>query len=299
MRASLAQLEAFYWIARMGSFHAAARHLHLTQPAVTARIAELEQIVGARLFVRDRQQTRLTARGARMVETVGQMLRLSDEIGLGTGRGSTLRGLLRLGAVESVALLALPRLLPRLIAQYPDLKVELTLDVGTTLNRKLNAAELDIAVLTDPQVGEAISVEPVGPIELGWFASSTLRLPRREIRPADLRELPILTMPNPSTIFAAMSAWFNAAGVEPQRVSTCNSLMLMAQLIVAGQGVAVLPTAMMSSELETGRIRLLPTRPAMTAGLLAVASAGPKHRYRPLVKTIVDAVIDSGLTATL
>jgi DNA-binding transcriptional LysR family regulator len=299
MRASLSQLEAFYWIARMGSFHAAARHLHVTQPTITARIAELEHILGARVFVRDRQRTALTARGMRMVEAVGRMLSLSDEIAQGTGAHGTLRGLLRLGAVESVALLALPKLLPRLLADYPALKVELTLDVGTTLNRKLNASELDVAVLTDPKVGESVSVEPVGLIELAWFASANLRLPRREIRPADLRDLPILTMPNPSTIYTSMSAWFAAADVEPQRVSTCNSLSLMVQLIVAGQGVAPMPSAMMRTELESGRIRQLATRPTMSAGLLAVACDGPGHRYRPLVRTIVEAVHDSGLTAPL
>ena len=80
MRASLAQLEAFYWIARLGSFHAAARHLHITQPTVSARIAELEKILGASLFKRNSQRAALTARGHGMVDSVDRMLRLSDDI---------------------------------------------------------------------------------------------------------------------------------------------------------------------------------------------------------------------------
>lgn len=300
MRASLAQLEAFYWIARLGSFHSASRHLHVTQPTITARIAELEKILDAKVFLRSNQQSRMTARGRAMFDTVGRMLRLSDEIATSSrGGGNTLRGLLRLGAVESVALLTLPRLLPRLIADYPDLKVELTLDVGTSLNRKLLASELDIAVLTDPQVGEAHVVEPIGLIELAWFASTRMRLPRGEIKPRHLRDLPILTMPNPSTIYTSMTAWFNAADVAPSRVSTCNSLALMAQLISAGQGVAVLPSAMVKADVDSGRIRMLPTRPAMNAGILAVASNGPVHRYRALVRTISEAVNESGLVAPL
>ncbi len=299
MRASLAQLEAFYWIARLGSFHAASRHLHVTQPTITARIADLERILDAKVFLRSNQQSRMTARGRTMFDTVGRMLRLSDEIAISSRGGNTLRGLLRLGAVESVALLTLPRLLPRLIADYPDLKVELTLDVGTSLNRKLLASELDIAVLTDPQVGEAHVVEPVGLIELAWFASTRMRLPRGEIKPRHLRDLPILTMPNPSTIYTSMTAWFNAADVAPTRVSTCNSLALMAQLISAGQGVAVLPSAMVRADVDSGKIRMLPTRPAMTAGILAVASNGPVHRYRALVRTIAEAVSESGLVAPL
>ncbi len=299
MRASLAQLEAFYWITRLGSFHAAARHLHITQPTVSARIAELENILGARLFLRNRQRAEPTARGRGMIDPVDRMLKLSDDIAQHSGSNKTLRGLLRLGAVESVALLALPQLLPRFIASYPDLKVELTLDVGSALSRKLNASELDVAILTDPLVNDSITVESVGRILLGWMASSQLKLPNREIRPRDLRSLPILTMPNPSTIFIAMSHWFSSADVEPEHVSSCNSLALMARLIVQGQGVAVLPTALMRSEIDSGLIRLLPTRPAMVPGTMAVAYSGPSHRYRPLIRMIIKALHDSRLMEPL
>lgn len=299
MRASLAQLEAFYWITRLGSFHAAARHLHITQPTVSARIAELENLLGAPLFLRDRQRAVLTARGRGIVDSVDRMLRLSDDIAQHGASNRTLRGLLRLGAVESVALLALPRLLPRFIAGYPDLKVELTLDVGSALSRKLNAGELDVAILTDPQVNDTISVELVGEILLGWMASSQFKLPKREIRPRDLRTVPIFTMPNPSTIFISMSHWFDAADVEPEHVSSCNSLALMARLIVEGQGVAVLPTALMRSEIESGQIRLLPTRPGVASGKMAVAYSGPAHRYRLLVRMIIKALHESRLMEPL
>jgi DNA-binding transcriptional LysR family regulator len=206
---------------------------------------------------------------------------------------------LRLGAVESVALLALPRLLPRFIANYPELKVELTLDVGTALSRKLNASELDIAILTDPQVNASITVESVGPVLLDWMASRQLKLPDREIKPRDLRALPMLTMPNPSTIFTAMSYWFDAADVEPQHVSSCNSLALMARLIVEGYGVAVLPTALIQSELDRGQIRLLPTLPPMSSGTMVVAYSGPAHLYRPLTRTIIEALHESRLMEPL
>ena len=299
MRASLPQLEAFYWIARLGSFHAAARHLHITQPTVSARIAELENLLGARLFERGRQRARLTTRGRGMVDSVDRMLKLSDDIAQHSGSNRTLRGLLRLGAVESVALLAMPRLLPRFLASYPDLKVELTLDVGSALSRKLNDGELDLAILTDPQVNDTITVEPVGHILLAWMASNQLKLPKREIRPRDLLDLPIFTMPDPSTIFVSMLHWFNSADVEPRHVSSCKSLALMARLIVEGHGVAVLPTALMRAEIDSGVIRLLPTRPGVSSGTMAVAHSGPAHRYRLLNRMIIKALHESGLMEPL
>lgn len=299
MRASLAQLEAFYWIARLGSFHAASRHLHITQPTVSARIAELEKLLGARLFERDRQRAELTTRGRGMVDAVDRMLRLSDDISQQGASNRTLRGLLRLGAVESVALLALPRLMPRLVADYPDLKVALTLDVGSELSRKLNAGEVDVAILTDPQVNDSITVESVGCIELAWMANGQFKLPKRDLRPRDLRALPIYTMPNPSTIYRQMAQWFSAADVEPEHVNSCNSLALLARLIVEGQGVAVLPVELMRAEIDSGAIRVLNARPAVAAGTMAVAYSGPVHRYRVLIRMIIKALNESRLMGPL
>lgn len=299
MRASIAQLEAFYWIARLGSFHGAARHLHVTQPTISARISELEETLGTKLFNRTRQRAELTQRGRGIVESVERLLRLSDDIALATQGGRTLRGLLRLGAVESVALLTLPRLLPRFVARYPDLKVELTLDVGSELNRKLNAGELDIAVLTDPRVTDAITVESIGRIELAWFAGPHHKLPKRSLEPQDLRDVPILTMPAPSTIYGATMAWFAAGKVEPEHISTCNSLALMARLVGAGQGIAMLPKAMVRNEVESGQLKLIDVNLAISSGVLVVAFAGPAHRYRPLIRTIQEALHDSELIAPL
>jgi len=299
MRATLAQLEAFYWIARLGSFHAAARQLHLTQPTVSARIAELESNLGTRLFNRVKQRAELTARGSGIVDTVDRMLQLSDDIATHSQSGRNLRGLLRLGAVESVALMTLPRLLPRLVARYPELKVELTLDVGSALNRKLNANELDLAVLTDPRVNDSVTVQPIGGIELDWFGSPQLRLPAKRLKPADLRRVPVLTMPNPSTIYRAVAGWFAAAKVEPEHLSSCNSLALMVRLITAGQGVAVLPTAMVRHEVASGQLVPLSTTGQIPPGVLVIAHTGPAHRYQPLVRTIADALHDSELVAPL
>ena len=234
-----------------------------------------------------------------MVDAVDRMLRLSDDIAQqGTGN-RTLRGILRLGAVESVALLALPRLMPRLVADYPELKVALTLDVGSELSRKLNAGELDLAILTDPQVNDGITVQAVGRITLAWMASRQFKLPKREVCPRDLRSLPIYTMPSPSTIYLQMARWFSAAEVEPEHVNSCNSLALLARLIVEGQGVAVLPIELMRAEIDSGAVRVLSTRPAVAAGTMAVATSGPAHRYRMLIRMVIKALNESGLMSPL
>jgi DNA-binding transcriptional LysR family regulator len=295
MRPTLAQLEAFYWIGRLGSFHAAARHLHLTQPTISARVAELEGALGVQLFDRTRRRVQLTARGRDILPSVERVLNLCDDIAQPQGSASALRGLLRLGAVESVALFALPNLLPRLRAAYPDLKVELTLNIGSELDRKLHARELDMAILTDATPGDSIVIEHLGQIEYSWVAGAWFALPERELLPADLRDLPILTNPNPSTIFDVMAEWFRSGNVEPERVTVCNSLALMSKLVIAGSGLAILQPQILRSEIERGLIRLVPSRPAVQSKTMVVAYRDPRHSYRPLIEMVDNALRESGL----
>ena len=92
---------------------------------------------------------------------------------------------------------------------------------------------------------------------------------------------------------------FDAAEVEPEPVSSCNSLALMARLIVEGRGVAVWPTALMKAEIDRGLIRVLPTKMPLASGDMVVAHSGPAHRYRLLNRMIIKALNESGLMEPL
>jgi DNA-binding transcriptional LysR family regulator len=73
-RSSLAQLEAFYWVARLGGFRAAAEQLHRTQPTISLRIQELESALGVALFDRSGSRIQLTGAGREMMPYVEQIL---------------------------------------------------------------------------------------------------------------------------------------------------------------------------------------------------------------------------------
>lgn len=295
MRPTFAQLEAFYWIGRLGSFHAAAKHLNLTQPAISARISELEDALEIQLFDRIRQRAVLTDRGQEILISVDRLLKIGDEIAGHKDQANLLRGLLRLGAVESVALFALPILLPQLRAKYPGLKIELTLDIGSVLNRKLHAREIDLAILNDAQTSDLITIKQVGSIEWAWVASSKFQLPSRLFKPSDLRDVPILCTPHPSTIHGVMMDWFRTASVEPRNITLCNSLALMSRLVIAGTGVAVLQPQILLSEIESEQIRIIPCKPAMQPRTMAVAYYASSQSYKPLVDLIIEALHKSNL----
>src|SRR5882757_5637586 len=271
MKPTLNQIEAFHWIARLGTFHAAGAQLNLTQPTISLRIRGLEDALGCKLFQRIGQRVRLTVDGAQLLPTAERIVALSGQLAAGRNGTGSLFGRLRLGAPDSFGLTCMAGLLSALKERHPELAVALTIDNSAVLAQKLNARELDFAFMVDAAVGGHIRLEPLGMMDLAWVGSPRLDLPKRAVRPANLLRLPIFTNPEPSSLMAVIRAWFGAAGIEVPTLSTCNSLSVILRLTLAGEGVSLLPTAILSRELGTGRLRALGARPAIARSQLFAA----------------------------
>ena len=262
MRVSIQQIETFYWTARLGGFHAAARHQHLTQPTISARIQELEAQLGARLFERGQGRSGLTLVGQDALVQAEKILQLTDEFGRVAEQRDPMRGLLRLGANESTALAGLASLLTQLKAAYPALRIEITVDLGVVLSRKLIARELDVAILNDSCAAQHIFEQAIGVTDLHWVASPRL-VAKREVTPESLVHLPVITVTHPSSNHSLVTSWFRNAGLEAENLSSCNSLSMMLQLVAAGHGVAVMSPAIMRAEIEAGLIHTLMPEPRL------------------------------------
>jgi DNA-binding transcriptional LysR family regulator len=270
MRLTLAQIETFYWIARLGSFHAAARRLHLTQPSISGRIRELERDLGCTLFDRIGGRARLTEAGKAIQHQAEQMLSLARDMQDGVNTGK-LRGLLRLGVVETVAHLALPGLIRKLNVLKPDLRIELTVDVGAVLLRQLDERQLDVAITTDAVASEGIAVEPLGEIDLAWLGPASHPLVGKTLKPSDLVGEAIFTQPETSTIGRTIRQWFAAGRCTPKSLNGCNSLSVTSELVAAGLGFSVMTPAIVRSDLAS-QICRFEADPPIPARILSLAA---------------------------
>ncbi len=260
MRITLSQMEAFYWAAHLGSIHAAARHLHLSQPAVSARIRELEDTLDAKLFERSRQRVTLTETGTAALRHADQALNSSRQLEhFRKDRGPS--GKLRLGADECSAAVAITAVVAQIREQIPSLELEITVDVGATLNQKLNAKELDIAVLTNPSTGPEITDSFVGWMPFAWVASPSMLIDADPFEPRNAQGLNIATHAPPSTLHAVVEGWLSSGGTTAHSMSTSNSLALISRLVAAGQAVAILPLPLMQDMLANGEVKALPCSP--------------------------------------
>ncbi len=271
MRGTLDQIEAFYWITRLGSFHAAAVQLSVSQPTISLRIRSLERALGLRLFERDGRRARLTREGDTLLPVVRRMMDLAEQVSAKHVLQDPLRGRLRLGAPASFALSCMADLLGALKRRYPELTVALTIDNSMVLRERLNRRELDLAFVVEPAVEPYVRVELLGAMRHAWVASPRLGLRGRGVEPKDLLPYQVFTHPEPSNLMALVMNWFGSAGLEPEHVSTCNDLSVIIRLTAAGEGVSLLPRAILTTELRLGALQIVETRPEIARPHLYVA----------------------------
>src|SRR5512143_2000139 len=108
---SLRQLQYAMAVAETRGFRTAAERCHVSQPALSAQLAELEGVLGVRLFERDRRRVLVTAAGVELVERARSVLRgVDDLVGAAARFVDPLAGTLRIGVIPTVAPYALPDL---------------------------------------------------------------------------------------------------------------------------------------------------------------------------------------------
>ena len=270
MYVTLGQLRAFERIVRLGSFHAAAQELQLSQPSVSQRIRELEAALQTPLFVRRGPRVSLTAEGHALVEYADRMLATAGELVERFRTRDPLKGTLRLGVNETFAFVCLPELLKRMEQQYPAIRTNVFVGDTGVVSARLNDQALDIAVVSEPDVAPHVSQEPLGENAFGWFAGASLRLPRGTFTPADLEQYQLLVPPPPARLHVTVMKWFSDAGVKPRRISTCNSIHATAETIVQGAAIGIVPVRIMHTAVERGDVRRLKVNPPLPSHQVAI-----------------------------
>ena len=286
MNVTLSQLRAFERIVRLGSFHAAARELSLSQPSVSQRIRELESVLRTQLFVRRGPRVSLTAEGPALFEYADRLLGAAGEMVERFRTRDPLKGLLRLGMNESFALVCLPELLRRLEQRYPAIRTQVFVGDTGVASQKLDDQELDIAIVSEPSVRAHVRQEPLGRNVFGWFTSADFAVPRRALTPADLAQYHLIVSPPPARQYQTVNKWFADAGVNPARVSSCNSLSATILTILHGTGVGLVPVRVMQDELANRTVRQLRVTPAVPAHRVSICYQ--VSEFGPGLKVLVD-----------
>src|ERR1700693_2804453 len=139
----------FLHVVRSGSITKAANQLHTVQSNVTARIKKLEEALGVSLFSRHARGVRLTSGGEAVLPFALRLDALLNDLGYAFGRQNPVReAKLRLGAIETVAAVQLPRLVSQFLRKAPQVDISVQAGSSSLLVKQLKGGELDAAFVS-------------------------------------------------------------------------------------------------------------------------------------------------------
>lgn len=246
---TLKQLEALIWVADLGSFRKAAAHLNTTQPNISSRIAGLEKSLGLTLMQRDTGSVRLTPKGAEIVAQARVVLHNADALLNIAGRPDLHTDRIRLGVTELVAYTWLREFMRRVSDAFPNVSIELTVDLSRNLDKELASNTLDLAIQTAP-----FNVETTGDIALGAYPFTWVAAPDIAAKPIDFSAQPILTHARGTVAYSELRERLgDRANIVPS-----NALMSSLHMVLDGMGIAVLPQVMAREHIASGALVSLP-----------------------------------------
>jgi DNA-binding transcriptional LysR family regulator len=235
-------VEAFYWVATLKSVSRAAEKLFITQSAMSARVAALEEELGVLLLDRRDKQFRLTVAGGRFVGYAQKLLELQREIKAEMGSGQTMAASLRIGAIESVLHSWLIPWIEKLRVEQPGLELELTVETTPVLMDQVQRGAQDIVFAALPAGGDGVRTKALPAMAMCFVGQASQHRKRAYTLP-ELAKGELLTFQRGSQPHVALLDALRLAKVENKRVHTISSISAMAQLAQGGFGVATLPIA--------------------------------------------------------
>jgi LysR family hydrogen peroxide-inducible transcriptional activator len=159
---TLKQLQYLVALHEHGHFGRAAEACFVTQSSLSAGLRELESLIGVTLVERTRRVVRFTPLGDRIVAKARRILREAEELGdLVRAAGKPLSGELRMGVIPTIAPFLLPRLLPTLRVDFPDLRLFLREETSHAACDQLHRGQIDCVLLALPYGCGEVEAEPL------------------------------------------------------------------------------------------------------------------------------------------
>lgn len=236
----LYQLRSFAAVAELGNLTRAAERLHLSQPAVSAHIKALEELLEVVLFERGSSGMALTAAGRLLLHEAENVMAAAQQL---RSRAMTLRGQvvghLRIGTLADPEYIRLGDLLARAFERYPLLTLELHHEVTGEAFDKVRDGSLDASFYYGDRSHPAIAAAPLREIAFRVAAPAAWR-PRVEHADwASVAALPWIMTPQASSHFALATALFRTHGVEPSTVVQADNETVIRSLVLSGLGLAL------------------------------------------------------------
>ena len=272
-----------------GSVSAAARHLGLAQSTISETLLSLERVIGAAIMVRrPGKQAMLTVAAQTLLPHARALVAASMAAVAAVSADS--RGVIRLGAVESLSSFILPKVLTEFRARRPSVQVQINIGLCDNLRKRVRHAELDAALTLEGSRTEAAWGDDysrsLSAARLCFVVSRRLPPGARHVTKADLSRRTFL-LPDPDGEFPALlRAWFGEPANAP-RFESAGSIGGVKNGVQNSEAIGVLPDYAVAEELASAALFELEVRESLPGLFVGLTMQRQPHEASPLHEMVM------------
>ena len=264
------RLKVFHTVAKLLSFTRAAEALHMTQPAVTFQVRQLEEAFNTRLFDRTHNKVSLTPTGEKVSEFAERIFDLYTEME-NSVRDLTgeIRGALTIGASTTIAEYMLPALLGEFKNRYPEINLRLKVSNSEGIVSMVEHNVIDLGVVEAPVSNKNLIVEGCRDDHLVVVAAPDHELVKRggKVKPADLKDYAFVTREEGSGTREVIMQYLIDENVNPAEMNyslELGSPEALKGAVEAGMGISILSRSTIQKELKLNTLAELQLDPPLS-----------------------------------
>ncbi|EFL88171.1 LysR family transcriptional regulator [Ahrensia sp. R2A130] len=256
------QLEALYWVRQLGNYQKAADRISVTQPAISARLATMEEMLGARLIDRTPGGLGFTRLGLEVADHAEQMLLLRDGMLETVRRDSKTQ--VRVAMVGPASTCWGERLLVA-ARDEPDISLEFTVGSNVQISRDIQSGTVDLAFLSALPHEETSTRDFGMDFEIGWVGAPNFApADGKPLTVSQLRKSDLVLYPPTSPLYSPVQSILTTSSTQSGGRHFANSLPTICDMLRQGYGMSAIPLAVVQDDISSGRLVHVPAEEKIT-----------------------------------
>ncbi|RVU86092.1 LysR family transcriptional regulator [Leucothrix sargassi] len=289
---TLEQILTFLQVARLGGVRKAALQMHISQPAISARISGLEETLGVKLFKRGAKGVSLTKQGVIFRGHAEKIAVALEDIKAEVVPAESKSSLLRIGVAETVAQTWLPSFLQVLSRQYPKLNIEISVDLSINLRDGLLERAYDLVVLMGPVSEYSVDNIKMPAFKLAWYKPLGMAEP-------DLSQTAVISYHRTSRPYRELNNELHTRYGSKAKIFPTNSLSAGFDMVATGIGVGLMPEILGERLVKQGRVAnfdpgWLPLELEFTASYIAESKGTLPEQAAKIAQQAAREFFDNG-----
>lgn len=263
-------------IATAGNFTRAARVLHISQPALTVQIRQLEESIGVKLLDRNTRTVKLTQIGRQLAPVIERVLRdIEAVVHHAHEMAAGIRGTVSVAALPSICSTMLPRIIAAFRRDQPGISVVLKDVVSQKVLAMVKNAEVDFGIGSFTDADPGIRVVPLFSDYMKIVVPRGSPLAKkRAIQLKQLVGLPLILMERESSVRMLVDRAFESIGHYPTPAYEAAYMSSAVGMVRAGLGVAFLPSSALEMSELSGLVARRVDHPGLTRRMVAIQKTG-------------------------